>query len=143
MFRKVLDKLSEVSRSAIAELPVDPNHLRVSLHRYTSFLLSQLHEHHTIEDRHYFPLLERYDSGISRGFALMEADHVVLDRHIHTLAERTNDALLALTEEGSARAALEALADQHHGFARVLDRHLTDEEELVVPLILEYGDPSA
>jgi Hemerythrin HHE cation binding domain len=48
------------------------------------FFLQQLHGHHQIEDMHYFPVFERAETGLKRGFALLDNDHHV----IHNALER-------------------------------------------------------
>lgn len=108
--------------------------------RLTGFFLQQLHGHHTIEDQHYFPLLAAHDPRLPEGFDLLGRDHAALDVQIATLAETTNDMLRALTrggghdEAGRTESVLAA-------FKPFLTRHLDDEEDLVVPVILEYGSP--
>jgi hypothetical protein len=46
--------------------------------------------------------------------------------------------LRGLGEPGAGRDAAGALLGELERFAVFLDRHLTDEEDLIVPVILEY-----
>jgi hypothetical protein len=79
------------------------------------------------------------DVRLEQGFAILDADHKALDLHLDCFVGDANGALRALDEE-----ALRAGAGRFHqrllrleGF---LDRHLTDEEELIVPVILRDGE---
>lgn len=111
------------------------------LARFGGFLINELHGHHHVEDHHYFPVLAGLEPGLAKGFALLDADHQALDGHLHGLAEETNALLKALASgpAPAARDAAAALQARLRGFGGFLDRHLTDEEELVVPVILEHG----
>jgi hypothetical protein len=104
--------------------------------RLAGRFLNELHGHHSIEDHHYFPALEALDARLSTGFTLLDADHHAIDPLLHAMAERAN-ALLAAIRDGAPTAdpagRLEADLARFAGF---LDRHLTDEEEIVVPVIL-------
>ena len=103
--------------------------------------LNGLHAHHNIEEHHYFPMLKALDARIAWGFDLLDADHQAMDGAIHAVAEATNTVLLAVREVRPSEAAAEALRLRLAGFGRMIDRHLVDEEELVVPVILD--NPSA
>lgn len=102
------------------------------------FFLQELHGHHSMEDHHYFPVLTVLDQRLERGFVILDADHHALDGHLNDLAEGTNAMLRGLSEPDP-KQATGALDNQLTGFAEFLDRHLTDEEDLVVPVILKYA----
>ncbi|WP_102108789.1 hemerythrin domain-containing protein [Oceaniglobus roseus] len=106
--------------------------------RYAAFLLNQLHEHHHIEDHHYFPQMRLIEPRLERGFEILDADHHALDGHIHDLARGTEAVLRALPE-GKGQDPAGALRAQLAGFSAFLDRHLEDEEDLIVPVILKHG----
>lgn len=133
LFRDVLGRLQTGSR-AYLDGTLDAREFAGDTGRHAGFLLNQLHEHHGIEDHHYFPQLAALEPRLAAGFELLDADHQALDGHIHALADTTN-ALLRNTGRDTAGA-----LDGHLAlFARFLDRHLIDEEELVVPVILAHG----
>ena len=112
--------------------------------RLAGFVLNELHGHHQIEDVHYFPLLARLEPRLAPGFELLDRDHQALDGHLHGLAGAAQvvlDAVVAgpgAAGQGAAEAA-GALHARLAGFERFLDRHLIDEEELVVPVILHHA----
>lgn len=134
MFREVLTRIQNATELHIAS---PQERFGPEIARYTGFLLNQLHEHHGIEDHHYFPRLKGFDARLGRAFEMLDLDHHALDAHIHGLAEATN-AVLADIKSGNPGEA-GALFDVQRAFERFLDRHLADEEEIVVPVLLEYG----
>ena len=130
MFRRLLGALeADVQAFADGKLFFETYAPRLS--RYGGMLLNELHGHHQIEDQHYFPHLARIDARIERGFDLLEADHQEMDALLHGMAGAANAVL-----EGGAPG---AFADHLAGFGRLLNRHLEDEEEIIVPVILKSG----
>lgn len=137
MFRDLVARLSEGAEARL-DGRIEPGRHAAETSRYAGFLLSQLHGHHQIEDLHYFPVLQRLDARLDRGFAILDADHHALDGHIRGLAETANAYLSRWDGADAADRAgdLHAALDRFGGF---LGRHLTDEEDLVVPVILTYA----
>lgn len=138
MFRKVIGELIAQGQ-AYLDGAADPQRYGAVTSRYTGFFLEGLHGHHTIEDHHYFPQLATLDNRVLRAFDLLDADHHTLDHHMNALADATNAVLRPLQEGGAVQAAADTLLATQTAFQTFLDRHLTDEEDVVVPLILEYG----
>jgi len=100
-------------------------------------LIEELHGHHRIEDLHYFPRLARLEPRLERGFDILDRDHHALDTHLARLVETTNGLIRAEPDAVAQRA--EELHDRLDGFGVFLDRHLVDEEDLVVPILLRHG----
>lgn len=105
--------------------------------------LGHLEGHHTIEDYQFFPVFSAAEPRLIRGFEVLEADH----ENIHAAMSETFDAATAFlrADEGDrdamARAA-DRYADAGQRLLRKLGRHLADEEDLIVPLILDRGEGS-
>ena len=143
-FRRLLALLTEDGQ-AMLDRRADPAGYGRRLGRYGSMLLSSLHEHHQIEDRHYFPLLAGLEPRLAAGFEMLEADHQAIDPALSDFADRANAVLRGLDDETVGRdetAGREAVAGVSTEVARLvalLDRHLIDEEELVVPVVLKTG----
>ncbi len=137
MFRKVLDKLIADTQAHL-DAKAGPRY-GAELSRYTGFFLQELHGHHGIEDAHYFPQFKPLDARVAGAFDLLDHDHHALDAHLHDLANDTNAVLRALQAGHKAQDEAGALLARHEAFQTFLDRHLTDEEEVIVPLVLEYG----
>ncbi|UUL82735.1 hemerythrin domain-containing protein [Sphingomonas qomolangmaensis] len=103
--------------------------------------LGHLEQHHQIEDAAYFPKFKTIDPRMVAGFDLLEADHAL----IHELLLNTVDdarallAALALPGDAGLRAA-DAYAQGADRFLALMLRHLADEEEIVIPALLEHGE---
>jgi iron-sulfur cluster repair protein YtfE (RIC family) len=105
------------------------------------FFLQQLHAHHHIEDDHYFPIFRRADERLTRGFEILDRDHDELGAGIEASVTAANLFLRAL--EGppdEVKRAAEDYAKCGAVLLRGLTRHLDDEEDLIVPLILDRGE---
>ncbi len=136
MFRQVLDKIIGDTQ---AHLDGNAGRYGPELSRYTGFFLDQLHGHHQIEDQHYFPQFIALDKRLEQAFDILDADHHALDHHLNALADHTNQVLRALQKNDKDRDAAGRLLVVQEGFKTFLDRHLMDEEEIIVPIVLEYG----
>jgi len=105
------------------------------------FLLSQLGAHHQIEDFHYFPIFRAADERLARGFDVLEDDHHAIHADMARVAETANALLRALTGDKDAlRHCGDAYAAASGALLAGLLRHLDDEEDLIVPLILDRGE---
>jgi hemerythrin-like domain-containing protein len=105
------------------------------------FFLQQLHAHHHIEDDHYFPIFRHADERLIRGFDILDRDHDTLGQGIEASVTAANLFLRAL--EGppdEVKRAAEDYAKCGAVLLRGLTRHLDDEEDLIVPLILDRGE---
>jgi len=104
------------------------------------FFLEQLHAHHQIEDFHYFPIFRVADQQLARGFDVLEADHAVLHENIDRSVETANALIRAVGDAEAVKAAGDAFAQVGDTLLKGLVRHLDDEEDLIVPLILDRGE---
>lgn len=138
MFRQVLDQL-QAEAQGFLDGKIDPQQHAARTARLAGFLIDQLHGHHQIEDHHYFPKLSAAETRLSRGFEILDADHHALDDHLQALANDTNAMLRAIAGKQQAKTAAGALETRLRAFGHFMDRHLTDEEDLVVPVILHHG----
>ncbi len=111
------------------------------LSRVGGQFVEHLHGHHHIEDDHYFPLLVARERRLEQGFQILDADHQALDGHIAEFVGGANGVLRAVaTGAGVYRDEAGAFHAQLVKFSGLLERHLADEEELIVPVILRYGE---
>jgi len=136
MFREVMRRLQN-DTEAFLDQNEDARMYQQRLARLASFFLNQLHGHHMIEDQHYFPQMQALEPRLSAGFDLLHSDHEALDTQIDRLETLGNAVLRA--DPAALATAAGRVRDQLTGFERFLDRHLADEEELIVPVILEHG----
>ncbi len=102
--------------------------------------LSHLNGHHSIEDDHYFPRFRAADKRLAPGFDVLEDDHYVLHEGMNEIAEKFNAlaASIRSSKKGSVhqRAADSYITSADLFFKRML-QHLADEEDLIIPLMLE------
>jgi hypothetical protein len=98
--------------------------LRVNCLRYCSLV----HAHHHHEDAAFFPALRRVDPGIHSVIDKLEADHVMVSRHLDDVEAAAGR---ILTDE----AARTELAGALRGLAEHLFTHLDYEEASLTPLL--------
>jgi len=105
------------------------------------FLLSQLDAHHQIEDYHFFPAFRAAEERLARGFDVLERDHDAIHADMARTAETANAMLQALAGDADTLARRgDDYAAASGALIRGLTRHLDDEEDLIVPLILDRGE---
>lgn len=138
MFRRLLDLLRDDAEAAEAGR-LDAEGFARRLHRHGGLFVGELDAHHRIEDAHYFPMLQTRDPRVERGFAILDRDHHALEEALGLFAARANAVLRGAGEAAGARNRAGALLREVEGFAPLLDRHLVDEEELVVPVLLRHA----
>lgn len=106
-----------------------------------NFFLGNLDGHHNVEDQHYFPVFARVESRLKRGFDILDSDHHLIHDALERNAATANEFLRALEGDDDARRrAADAYAGENERLVTMLARHLDDEEDLIIPLILERGD---
>ncbi|PWJ17397.1 hemerythrin domain-containing protein [Jannaschia seohaensis] len=132
MFRKLLEQI-RADATARADGKIAPEAYDRLLMQRGGLFLNELNGHHGIEDQVYFPKMVAAAPQVARAFELLDADHHELHEEIEGFAADAN----ALLRRQAGAAALEARMDK---MARFLDRHLTDEEDVVVPVILRVGE---
>jgi hemerythrin-like domain-containing protein len=135
-FRRALVQLSNEAEARI-ERRIAPEAYATRLSRAGSQFLNGLIGHHQIEDDAYFPELARLEPTIARGFEMLDADHHALHDLIDSFAAGGN-AVLQAASETKAREAVAAFHAHLGQFQRLLARHLDDEEDLVLPVVLKH-----
>jgi hemerythrin-like domain-containing protein len=104
-------------------------------------LLGELNGHHQVEDLHYFPLFRRAEQRLVPGFELLDRDHKTLHLSLVETAEAANALLQALARSpADAEGPADSYATASTRLLARMARHLDDEEDLVIPLLLEHGD---
>ncbi|MEO0999030.1 MAG: hemerythrin domain-containing protein [Pseudomonadota bacterium] len=138
MFRRALARL-ETSSQEFLDRELEAAAFGQEFARVGSFFLQELHTHHHVEDAHYFPRLAAHEPRLARGFEILDADHHALEAALGGFAEDANALLARLDDPAAAREATGPVEARLATLHRFLDRHLTDEEEIVVPLVLEHA----
>ena len=106
---------------------------------YGDQLVRNLHGHHGWEDHSFFPELSGADPRFDHGLAMLERDHVALDQRLEAFTRTANRTLkLIQLDPLEAREEAAGLLDHTDAIRGFLARHLADEEDLVVPIILHH-----
>ncbi|MGZ6016219.1 MAG: hemerythrin domain-containing protein [Phenylobacterium sp.] len=124
------------------EWPAGADFPSVFVPQFNQFL-GYLNGHHQIEDSAYFPRFRALDPRMGVGFAILEADHRLIHEQIVASVDAARTLLQALAQGGDAqRRAADAYSGVTDRLLDLLGRHLADEEDLVIPGILEHGERS-
>jgi iron-sulfur cluster repair protein YtfE (RIC family) len=138
MFRKIVAMLSDEAEGFL-DGAGDPQRYAARLARLGATFVEQLHGHHTIEDTQYFPKLITLDTRIAAGFDILDKDHHAIDAHLNGFVAAANDVLNKRDAVMQMHAKVGKFHTELGTLAGLLNRHLIDEEELVVPVILKHG----
>lgn len=102
-------------------------------------LVGNLHGHHGWEDNVYFPELSAADPRFDAGLEVLEKDHADLDQVLDVFTRTANRTIkLASLDEAQAREEAGLVHGTSAMIEAFLKRHLIDEEELAVPIILHH-----
>ena len=138
LFREMLSRIG-ADCDGVVDGALEPAKLGQRLARLGGMLLNQLYNHHQVEDGHYFPALIQREPALARGFELLDRDHHVIADWLAQFAERSNGLLATLSTPGFTPSDVAAYRDWLAAFSPLLERHLADEEDLVIPLLLRDG----
>ena len=92
----------------------------------------KLHQHHGVEDEGFFPEFVSMYPKLAPAFEILGHDHEYLNKLLDTLQVQ-NDQLARSEDEDKALA--EALHKTLEAVTDLLQQHLTDEEDLVIPIL--------
>ena len=138
MFRQ-LSAITRKETEAYLDRDRDAEDFAARLSYYGNLLVGNLHGHHHWEDRSYFPELSAADPRFDVGLEILEKDHATLDGILDAFTSASNRVIkLVQLDETSARDEAGAVQTGAAQIEKLLDRHLTDEEELAVPIILHH-----
>ncbi|WP_421726261.1 hemerythrin domain-containing protein [Bauldia sp.] len=125
----------------LREGTLSPADYRLWYPRRLNRFLGGLESHHTIEDVQFFPLLGGIETRLRRGFDVLEGDHGAIHGAMTTAFESAEVLLRAAeTDDAALSRFAEGHATDGDRLLRLLDRHLEDEEDLIVPIILDRGE---
>ena len=141
MFREISHALEQAT-AAFRDGTATAQDFRAWFPPRLQFLLQQLHAHHQIEDVHYFPVFQAAEARLARGFTVLEADHRVIHEAIAGAVTTANAFLGGSGDAGAQRRAGDRYACSSDALLSKLARHLRDEEDLIIPLILDRGEPA-
>jgi iron-sulfur cluster repair protein YtfE (RIC family) len=138
---RALGKMLAEATEDFRKATLTPDEFRRFFAPRLQFFLQGLEGHHQIEDFQYFPIFRRAEPRLAKGFDVLEGDHEAIHADILRVVDAANE--LLGTIEGDAdrrRVAKDAYAHTSERLLKGLIRHLDDEEDLIVPVILDQGE---
>ncbi|PCH61995.1 MAG: hypothetical protein COC19_03540 [SAR86 cluster bacterium] len=96
-------------------------------------LIHHTRHHHSIEDKHYFPSIMRQFPQLERGLNMLDADHDMIVSHLNQIE-------IIASNMPSVKNSTEWLNQLHQHvaiLATILPRHFQDEEEIIIPALLQ------
>jgi hypothetical protein len=138
MFRQ-LGEICHSDTEMYLNKDLSPTEYAGRLGHFGNLLVANLHGHHGWEDQEFSPEIESVDARFRHGLRLLEDDHHVLDDVLSRFTNSANRTIkLIQLDETQAHEEASALNDTSAEIERFLERHLTDEEHLVVPVLLHH-----
>ncbi|PCI02980.1 MAG: cation-binding protein [Hyphomicrobiales bacterium] len=137
-FRRAATALN-ANNHAFLEGKIDPQTFSHSMVPGFNALLGGLTEHHTMEDHHYFPKFRVVEPKLSRGFEILDEDHHALHAAIENVAQTANNFMQSEGRDNLLRTG-DKFVDANSKLLAFLMRHLEDEEDLIVPLLLDRSE---
>jgi hemerythrin-like domain-containing protein len=138
MFRRVAERV-RLDTEAVLNKDIALGDYVGRLSYFGGNLVANLHGHHGWEDRVYFPELSAADPRFETGLEVLEQDHADLDVVLDSFTTSANRAIkLVHLDEAQAREEIAAVRDKAEVIEAFLQRHLGDEEDLAVPIILHH-----
>ncbi len=95
-------------------------------------LIGHAHVHHHVEDDHYFPRFKEIFPQLGRPIDLLDCDHRVLEETLDAVEGHVR----AMQAENADRDRIGAALEDARKLDRILNRHLADEEDIVIPALL-------
>jgi hypothetical protein len=138
MFRRVAERIRLDTEGLLnKDMGLDDFAPRLSHHGGN--LVGNLHGHHGWEDHSFFPELSAADPRFDTGLEVLEQDHADLDKVLDDFTRSANRLIkLATLDATQAYDEAEQVLKASETIEGFLKRHLSDEEELAVPIILHH-----
>jgi len=138
MFRRVAERIRLDTEGLLnKDMALDDYAGRLS--HFGGTLVGNLHGHHGWEDHSYLPKLSAADPRFDAGLAVLEQDHADLDQVLDDFTRQANRVIkLATLDPAQAHDEAGSVQSTSQVIEAFLKRHLTDEEELAVPIILHH-----
>jgi len=138
MFRQMAEIVT-IDTEEMLDRKLDPDWYAMRLGHFGNALVRNLHGHHTWEDHKFFPELMGADNRFIDGLEMLESDHEQMDQLLADLVHSSNRFIQLM--DLSAKDAPEELPEvlkNAEAIQRFLQRHLSDEEDLAVPILLHH-----
>lgn len=142
-FRTQIEELKFITVDYREQVTVSGEFITQTAPRLQTFL-SHLQGHHQIEDSHYFPAFRAAEKKLAAGFDVLAKDHELIHHGINEVIDSFNTFFEAVKVNGNGNLdALKKAGEYYIEISELLFRrllkHLADEEDLIIPLMLQRG----
>jgi hemerythrin HHE cation binding domain-containing protein len=96
-------------------------------------LIGHAHVHHHVENDQYFPRFKQAYPRLARPIDLLDGDHRALEENLAAVEGH----LRTLSAETADRDTIGRALDDARALDRLLQRHIADEEDIVIPVLLQ------
>ena len=135
-FRNRLKDIAETTRNVL-DTKLSPPAFCISLAQELHYFVPQLEGHHQAESQRLYPRLIEFHPAAQAKFETLESDHHAIDSLLAQIARVPEDLMNDAPTEDIFFAKAQAFASLLRDFESSLLRHLEDEEDLVVPILLK------
>ncbi len=104
-----------------------------NLRQLGGHLVGHAHVHHHVEDDNYFPRFKEVFPQLGRPIDLLDSDHRVLEETLDAVENHVR----ALQAENADKDRLASVLADARKLDHILNRHLEDEEDIVIPALLK------
>jgi len=104
-----------------------------NLRQLGGHLVGHAHVHHHVEDDHYFPRFKQVFPQLARPIDLLDCDHRVLEETLDAVENHIRDVSAETADTDRIAGILKDARKLDH----ILNRHLADEEDIVIPALLK------
>ena len=135
-FRRRVEGLLSTTQDALADRQSPPEfcyYLATELH----YFVPLLEGHHQAETARLYPRLLSHFPMAAQSFQVLEKDHNQLDEAIEELSQSPERLMTQAPTRKTFHTETERLFEQLSEFQKRLARHLDDEEDLVIPILLK------
>lgn len=137
-FRHRVETLLNTSRAALNDT-ISPPDFTYELARELHFFVPLLEGHHQAESARLYPRLIQHYPTLQDKFLILERDHTDIDKALSSLAKVPERLMTEASTKARFHQETERLCEELHRFQEILERHLDDEEDLVIPILLKLN----
>ena len=137
-FRNRVEMLLNASQAALNDT-VSPLNFTYELARELHFFVPLLEGHHQAESARLYPRLIQHYPTLQDKFVILDRDHMDIDMALGSLKKVPERLMTQAPTKALFHQETEQLCVELYRFQRLLARHLDDEEDLVIPILLKLN----
>jgi len=137
-FRRRVEMLLDASQAAL-DGKTSPPDFTYDLARELHFFVPLLEGHHQAESTRLYPRLIHHFPEAQDKFLILDRDHTDIDYALGSLQKVPERLMTQAPTKALFQQETEQLCVELYRFQRLLARHLDDEEDLVIPILLKLN----